>query len=189
MVDHVDLRVRRTYRLLTSALLDMLEERSFNDITVRALCDRAMVRPATFYTHFGDKNELFVFLVQELQQQFRENNPYKSSSDNPQNYYIWIINQTLRFLECNKPLVTNVVNSSALGLLVDLLSEQIESQVRNEFIEDAERGVQLPSDPEVMAPLFTGALVYLAKWWILSGWSMNREELLRSAAQAVGIEI
>ncbi len=53
-----DLRVQRTYKLLTDALMNMLCEQSFDTITVRTLCERAMVRPATFYKHFANKEEL-----------------------------------------------------------------------------------------------------------------------------------
>ncbi|WP_405143606.1 TetR/AcrR family transcriptional regulator [Paenibacillus sp. FSL H7-0942] len=58
MIDKkVDLRVTRTYKLLTMALLDLLCEKGqlFSNITINKICDKAMVHRTTFYKHFKDK--------------------------------------------------------------------------------------------------------------------------------------
>lgn len=173
-----DLRVQRTYKLLTDALMNMLCEQSFDTITVRTLCERAMVRPATFYKHFANKEELFLSIVQHKQQQFRTGNPYRDVPGSSRNYYVSLVDQTLHFLEQNKTMVDSVIRSSAASLLLEPLSEQIATQVCQEFQEDEKRGVSLPGKPEVMAQLFTGALVQLAKWWALNNWETPREELV-----------
>ncbi|MBD8839971.1 TetR/AcrR family transcriptional regulator [Paenibacillus sp. CFBP 13594] len=58
MIDKkVDLRVTRTHKLLTMALLDLLCEKGqlFSNITINEICDKAMVHRTTFYKHFKDK--------------------------------------------------------------------------------------------------------------------------------------
>ena len=180
-----DLRVQRTYRLLTQALMEMLQEQSFNTITVRGLCERAMVRPATFYKHFGDKSELFTFLVTELQREFLRENPYRDDPAHPQEFYLSLIDQTFRFFEQNRTMVGNAMRSDASALLVDLMTEQIERQVRQGLVESRQRGVELHSSPEVMAPFFTGALVHLARWWVLGDFATPREELVAQCAAII----
>ena len=61
-----DLRIQRTYRLLLSALVDLLSEKSFSDLRVKDICERAGVHRSTFYTHFEDKSHLLLFGIQEL---------------------------------------------------------------------------------------------------------------------------
>lgn len=56
----MDLRVRRTRRLLWEALLSLLDERAFDALTVDEICRRAMVHRTTFYKHYRDKNDLAV---------------------------------------------------------------------------------------------------------------------------------
>lgn len=146
-----------------NALVETLSEQHFENITVRDLCSRAMVRPAAFYKHFGDKYELFTFLVKETQRKFHEETQFKSDPNRPQTCYVGIIEQTLVFLEQNKAMVTSVANSSASLILIDLLSEQIEREVLAEFKADEKRGAIMPGKPEPMAPLFTGALIYITK--------------------------
>ena len=74
MEKKIDFRVQRTYTLLTSAMMDLLKEKSFDEITVGELCERAMIRRATFYKHFADKFELFAFAIRELEQAFEREN-------------------------------------------------------------------------------------------------------------------
>lgn len=53
-----DRRVRRTRRRLKRALLELLAEKRYDEITVRDLCARADVGRSTFYGHYGSKEEL-----------------------------------------------------------------------------------------------------------------------------------
>ena len=50
--DKEDLRVIRTRKLLSTALFDLMAEKDFSQITVNDICEKAMVRRATFYNHF-----------------------------------------------------------------------------------------------------------------------------------------
>jgi len=55
-----DRRVQRTYRLLTDALMQLLQEKSFNDITISEVTRVAGLRRATFYLHFQSLEELLL---------------------------------------------------------------------------------------------------------------------------------
>lgn len=59
MEEKVDFRVKKTRKALLQALRALLSEKSFDDITVTELCERAEIRRVTFYSHFGGKEELF----------------------------------------------------------------------------------------------------------------------------------
>jgi AcrR family transcriptional regulator len=53
-----NLRVRRTQKLLRDALVDLVEERGFEALTVGELTARAMVSRAAFYRNYQDKYDL-----------------------------------------------------------------------------------------------------------------------------------
>ena len=53
-----NLRVRRTQKLLREALIELIEERGFDALTVGELTARAMVSRAAFYRHYQDKYDL-----------------------------------------------------------------------------------------------------------------------------------
>lgn len=53
-----NLRVRRTQKLLRDALVEMIEERGFDLLTVGEITERAMVSRAAFYRNYQDKYDL-----------------------------------------------------------------------------------------------------------------------------------
>jgi AcrR family transcriptional regulator len=59
-----DARTLRTYHALSTAMVDLMQSREFDAITVQALLDRAGVGRATFYSHFRNKDD---FLLTDLE--------------------------------------------------------------------------------------------------------------------------
>lgn len=53
-----NVRVRRTRKLLREALIDLIEERGFDRVTVGEICARALVSRAAFYRNYRDKYQL-----------------------------------------------------------------------------------------------------------------------------------
>lgn len=62
----MDPRARRTRDALGDALIDLMQERPFNSITVQDVLARAEVGRSTFYTHYRDKDDLFFSDVEEF---------------------------------------------------------------------------------------------------------------------------
>jgi len=60
-----DPRVARTQKLLRDAFTSLLQEKSFESISVQDIAERATVNRATFYAHFQDKFDLFESLIRE----------------------------------------------------------------------------------------------------------------------------
>lgn len=58
-----DPRIRRTRKLLQSALGDLLQTKSFEDISVHDITEAATVNRATFYDHYTDKFALLEAMV------------------------------------------------------------------------------------------------------------------------------
>ena len=60
-----NLRVRRTQKLLREALIELIEERGFEALTVGELTERAMVSRAAFYRNYQDKYDLVEQVFEE----------------------------------------------------------------------------------------------------------------------------
>src|SRR5438445_130905 len=55
----VDRRILRTRDTLGDALVELMQEKAFDEITVQEVLDRAGVGRSTFYAHYRDKENLF----------------------------------------------------------------------------------------------------------------------------------
>ena len=56
----VDRRILRTRSQLSAALLTLMQEKNFDEITIKDITDRADMNRATFYLHYGTKEELLL---------------------------------------------------------------------------------------------------------------------------------
>lgn len=62
----VDRRKRKTRDALRNALSDLIEEKSYNEITVQELAEHANVSRSSFYLHFRDKDDLLLSGFEEI---------------------------------------------------------------------------------------------------------------------------
>ena len=61
----MDLRIQKTLRNIREAFIALAQEKSIDDITVKGLCERALINKATFYAHYENINELIVLFEDE----------------------------------------------------------------------------------------------------------------------------
>ncbi len=65
-MEKVDIRIKKTNSQLISGFLELLKEKSFDNISVSEICNKAGVHRATFYKHFNDKFEFLTFCLESL---------------------------------------------------------------------------------------------------------------------------
>ena len=178
MEKKIDLRILKTYKALTTTFLQLLEKKRFEDITVNELCNLAMVRRATFYKHFADKYEFFIFVIRETQQQFYKENTITFGDERSKAFYLNLLRRTISFISENEKLIQSILQSNMTSSLLDILSEQISLDLKLKFKEDERNGALLIAHPEVLAHFFTGALMQTIRWWITQEHRISEEELI-----------
>lgn len=175
-----DLRIQKTYLALTNAFLEMLEEMPFEQLTVNELCNRAMVRRATFYKHFADKYEFFTFFVQEIQHEFFERESQDEAE--PKSFYRNTIQSIFDFVDENQTLVASIMKSNMFPVLLDMVSEQTALSVRERLEQDVRAGAEFPGSPVILAQLFTGALISTVKWWVTEKERIPKAQVVEQTA-------
>ena len=75
-------RVKYTKMVLRTSLLELMETRPINKITVKEICARADVNRGTFYAHYSDPYDLLSQIEQELYKAI-EQSFEKSSTEKP----------------------------------------------------------------------------------------------------------
>lgn len=66
MTKKIDLRVKRTNKLITQAFIKLLGSKTFDKITINDISDEAMINRVTFYSHFKDKFDLFERVIDKF---------------------------------------------------------------------------------------------------------------------------
>lgn len=193
-----DLRYVRTNQMLCEAFTQLLTKKKFEKITINDLCEAAMVRRATFYTHFVDKYEFFSYYVKKIREQFADSWPGSKEDQTLYDFSLYMFRQLISFICAHMNLVRNVTNSSAFSILMDILSEEIRSSFLREMqrIAPAEtfalpagilpgQGTSAPAISassstlvEIAASYHAGGIIQILRYWLLVKKDMTQEELI-----------
>ncbi|GAJ16341.1 unnamed protein product, partial [marine sediment metagenome] len=65
---NMDLRVIRTKNSIRNALVELIEEKGFETITVKDITTKAKINRGTFYAHYQDKFDLMTKCQEEIMQ-------------------------------------------------------------------------------------------------------------------------
>ena len=170
-----DLRIRRTYKLLSDALMSLLEEKPFEEIYVSDICDKAMVHRTTFYKHFEDKYHLFGFCIKELQKEFFERSFIIKGLENPKEFSMEVVRQALHFHASNKKRSMLLMSN----FFVTTFHKNVSQGLQAKFEEYRKSGVTSSIPIPVIAEYHTGALMALIRWWFENNMPISEEELLK----------
>lgn len=174
----LDLRIQKTHMALMASFRSLLEQKKFEDITVNEICEKAMVRRATFYKHFGDKYEFFSFMVRMIaQESFCATEVEGAKEDGSLAPYALIVHKTVKCLDDNERMVRSVIQSDVFPILLDIVSEQILLEAKEHFANDAKTGRKTQLPPDFLAEVFTGFLISAVRWWLKHKRTVSKDEL------------
>lgn len=163
-----DRRVQRSRALLQQALIDLIGERRYADITVQDIADRANVGRTTFYLHFTSKDDLFLScheaIISEFQLGSRPRHPFSRDEllgpEAPPSLIA-----TYQHLHDAWDRLVPVFRSKDGALILrrirDTSAQQIETNLRSAF---ARTESTIPLD--VLTHYLAGAQLALVQWWL-----------------------
>lgn len=163
-----DLRIRRTQKLLRETLLQLLNERAFDAITVGEIASRAMVNRATFYRHYRDKEELaesiFEGAVEDLLRQLGPARPGRRDVRPDQLLGGWA--GFFEHIGRNRPLYRAMLSNRADPRYAARIRAKVMS-IAQRRLRDARRpGVHGEMPDEVALAFAMNALMGTVTWWL-----------------------
>lgn len=177
MEQKLDLRIQKTYMSVTKALIEMMEEMPFEDIKVKELCDRAMIRKSTFYKHFADKYELLAFIVKEVINDYNERIRQDIPTDNPVAFYNKMLDYVFEFAKANQKLIRSAIRSDSLVLLLNIMSQQVMPDICQKLKQAQACGHRMPASPKVVATFFAGGISESLRSWFTGGKKCSEEDI------------
>ena len=178
MQKKVDRRVERTEQLLRSALLELIEEKGFESLTVQDIIDRANIGRATFYTHFDNKEDLLISGLDELQQELRQRQQEKhAEGSNIQERLFAFSYEVFAHTERHRQLfralsadgTAVVIKRAWHQILFNLVREDVKAVFPNEEY------CSVPID--ALVHMITGSLYGLLMWWLDGSTTLSAREI------------
>ncbi len=179
----LDLRVQKTRSALTDALYVLMCRKGLDEITVTELCERAVIRKATFYKHFGDKTELLVYMIQEMQRLSEENNEIGYDPAVPVSYYIGVFRYLMDFIDSNERFIMSVLKSNSSSFVRNILEEQIRTAIDRHMRKEEPDNIR--SAHAMLSAIYAGAIVSCGIWWIMQKERPDKEEVIRQFSEFI----
>jgi AcrR family transcriptional regulator len=158
----MDRRVYRTRESLGDALVALMLEQPFDDITVQQVLDRARVGRSTFYTHYVDKNDLFMSDVDDfwtLMSSMLSRRGEKSERVAPVKEFFEHVSEARKF---HLALVASGRVHEVMQLGQGHLARGIEQRLR-----EIPKASELNQKRRVaLSQAFSGAFFSLLTWWM-----------------------
>lgn len=176
MDEKIDLRIVKTRKALVESFFALLCEKRFEDITIAAVCDRAMVRRATFYKHFSDKYELFSYTISTLFHSFPASEALNRHPT--EDTYVALAMEVIDFLSVHRKLVQSLLKSNLISNMIDIISKEISKGFFVIFTENTEH-TEGSIAAEVAAHFYISAVMGTILWWLRQKPSISKEEFSR----------
>lgn len=161
--NHLDLRQRKTRKLLVEALAQLLVERPYQEVSVVDICRRAMVHRTTFYAHFNDKQELLRYLLEGLERECADTCLPQDPERSPREYLLTAGRNVFQFFAQRRELYRACLDSGA-DAQAHTLEECAAGELCRLLSEPRFRAVSPQVDPQVAAHFYTGAMLSLIRW-------------------------
>lgn len=183
-----DLRVRRTKKLLSDALLEIMSEKPFEKISVMDICDRAMVHRATFYAHFEDKYDLLRYCMSAFDASFEQTDVSEHSKGGYLQYYMNVAKSIFTEMEKNQYLIKNLLKKNSEDSIITRFQYNAAKKIRENLEKCEKEGITLPAPPKIMSVFYAGACVSLASWWIENGMPFSAEQLVAYLEKMINLQ-
>lgn len=171
-----DLRITKTKSKLFDTIMKMLEITDLENISVNDLCTFSGIRRATFYKHFTDKMNFCIFVMEELRNKFSEGFDKKTLSNPGIDYYIEYAKKVIDFLDNNERIVDNILNSTTLASLLQMMLEQNCKETFKLLSRSVDGGMRLPASARITTVMLSGAVTTAILAWLKSGKDLPKEQ-------------
>ena len=166
-----DRRILRTRNMLGDALVALLQEQEFDDITVQDVLDRAGVGRSTFYVHYRDKEDLFLSDVEEFFE--RICTVLERQKASPKR--LLPVQEVFAHVREMREFYEGVMRSGKLN--------DVHALGRGHFARSMEQRLQLagakiePAKRSALAYALAGSFFSLLDWWVDKGMKADPKEM------------
>jgi AcrR family transcriptional regulator len=161
-----DRRIQRTRKALIDSLRELIFEKGYDDISIQDITDRANMGRATFYLHYGEKDDLLSDLLHNVVREFIDSTPEILKD-------YWNLQSTIatqkifEFAASQYDLFRKAIFSKGSFVAMihlqiairEIISANLNSEMKNKNLEPV-----LPQG--FIENYYSGALVALILWWL-----------------------
>ncbi len=168
-----NLRNNKTNELLSIALIELLKEKSFEDIKLNEICNKALVHKTTFYNHFQDKYELLYYVIKKIQKDMEK---HIDNDKDIIDYYLDLAKAYIENIKINKDFYNSILKSNQNGLCMDIFYNLCIDSVKKK-IQNSDYHLQVPNN--YIAKYYVSAVFSVITEWVVNGMQEKEDTIIK----------
>lgn len=176
-----DLRVIKTLRQIDEALLDCLQQTSFQKITVEMLCQSALINRSTFYKYYIDKYDLLEKYLDKILMEFREHVNVEFINASPSNIhnttYTNVFRNVLDFIFSRRKEYLILWRASIDRQIYNEMIKLIHDNILNTMNRKNTVLTEKLKYVDLYAYLFASNMMSLVHWWLKNADTICQKEV------------
>ncbi len=166
----VDLRVRRTHKLLWDALFSLMKEQDFESISVKDICDWAMVHRTTFYKHYQDKYDLLHRGIESTYHTLMAE--MAGAKEGTSGFKLFFEN-----VAAHQDFYRLMLFRKRGWYFQDMLKDFFAESILSETSQTGKAGENWPAPLPLLAQFYAGAIVSTLAWWLNNAMPYSSEKM------------
>ncbi len=177
----IDPRVKKTRRFLKEALIDLIEVKGFEAITIGNLAEKAGVNRVTFYQHFHDKYDLLEQTIETMLLHFTEVVAPKKREDlvTPKHETSEVYLQLFQFVYDNQSFFKTMLSDNGITLFQNRMTLTIQQFVSDTLDQLAPHEHPNKVPREIVVHYVSAASIGLIKYWVHSGMTYSPQYMAK----------
>lgn len=182
-VRKTDIRIKKTYDKLYDSFFELLSEKTFENISILDICNKAGIHRATFYKHFLDKQDFITFCCNRLLYSLGFGNDIilLEESEETKLMYISVCRKIIDFVCENKKIAKDIFSSGGAYGLCEVLNNSLSDLFEKRLNKIVQNGGNIISPIPMLSNFYAGGIVSILKWWVLDGDKYTKDDILRFA--------
>jgi len=172
-----DRRVQRTRRTLREALIALILEKGYDQVTVQHIIDRADVGRSTFYAHFENKDKLLLSGFKNVREMLLEANPAHQKKQKQAGDFLFNSLKIFQHADENRRIYGALAGRSG----GDLFLKQMFRELYDICLAEIQSSVSKKDKDSVLtkaaAHFFASSLISLLTFWLDNNLPLTPEQI------------
>lgn len=177
-IKKIDLRVKRTDKLILDSFMNLLKEKSFDDIRISDICNGAMIHRTTFYKHFEDKYNLLSYALKNIINGFEIKSLDFYNNTVSRKFYINLFKSFLQHIENNRKIYLVGLRNLKSDFLINNFKRIIVTSIKYRLEDNNKHGANFTIPIPVLAELYYATMIGLGIWWLQNDADISIDETI-----------
>ena len=157
-----DKRVKRTRNALGDAMITLMQEKPFEEVTVQQVLERAGVSRSTFYEHYSGKDDLFLSDAEEFFEMMASSLERRKEAS----HRVAPVAEMFQHFSEMGELFRALSESGKLHDVMEISRGLFARGIEQRLAGSAAAKKMSPMERAMSAEAYAGAFIALATWWV-----------------------